>query len=183
MGISKSALSATLIAPVVLFGIVGCAQQPAEKPALENSESSVLPIEMTEQEALEAAQSAYAEYLAMSDLIAQEGGVNPERMEPYVSPELLKDEITGFQVIENNAWHAEGNSFFDNFAMQVKSGSKLTTYLCIDHSRIRLFDKTSTDVTSPSRIDRYPLQVTFALEDGTNFKIESSETWVGENFC
>jgi hypothetical protein len=183
MVIYKRALSASLLAPLVIAGVVGCSTQPREPSKPHSTSASSPVVVITEQEALDAAQKAYGEYLAMSDLIAQEGGVNPERLKPLVSEGLLGAEESGFLEISSNGWHAEGNSRFDRFNLQVWTGTKLTSYLCIDHSDIRLLDINSVDVTNPSRIDRYPLQITFAFEEGHNPIIESSETWTGENYC
>lgn len=183
MVIYTRALSAVLIAPLVIGGLVGCSAQSREISTPQTTNTSSPNILMTEQEALDAAQKTYGEYLAMSDLIAQEGGVNPERLSPLVSQGLLGAEESGFNEISSNRLHAVGNSRFDRFKLQVWTGRELTSYLCIDHSEIRLLDINSEDVTNPSRIDRYPLQITFSFEEGNKPKIESSETWTGENYC
>ena len=57
---------------------------------------SATPIFASEEEALAAAEDAYAAYRGMSDQISAEGGANPERIAPFVTESRLADELRGF---------------------------------------------------------------------------------------
>lgn len=171
-----------LSVPVVALSLTACSVT-STTPAPVNTSSAETPAFATDEEALAAAQAAYAEYLQVSDQIARDGGANPERLSKYVSNSLFDEEIKGFQEIQTSALKAIGNSKFDTLHLQSNDGGSISTYLCIDHSMIRIFDTSGTDVTNPTRSDRIPLVVTFQVLNNDRLIIEKSETWSGENYC
>lgn len=181
MGISKSALSATLIAPVVLFGIVGCAQQSAEEPALKNSESSVLPIEMTEQEALEAAQNVYTEYLNASNLLLQDAAINPEMLKEFLSDDQYAQELLTLSAVRERSQYLAGSVKFDGLHIQEIRSKSFSAYLCLDASGAKIVDQSGNSPLLEAQ--RWPLLVTFSKKSENNFLISGSETWTGTNFC
>src|SRR5690606_24012229 len=91
---SALALAAATVTVAVLLS--GCVQQGPE--VTPPPEPSTTPIFASDEEALAAATEAYEAYLAMSDLIAQEGGVNPERIESVAVRKALADALEGFSV-------------------------------------------------------------------------------------
>ena len=168
--------------PLIAVALAGCsAQQPAPKETA--AAAAQKPLFASDEEALAAAQAAYANYLEVSDQIARDGGANPERLKGLVSDSLYTDEVSGFQQIAQEQSIAVGSSSFDTIHLQGIDSKSLTTYLCIDHSQIHLQNLSGQDVTSPNRVDRYPLVVTFASDGNGSLIIESSESWSGQNFC
>lgn len=168
--------------PLIAIALAGCStQQPTEE--ISTAAAQEQPLFSSDEEALAAAQAAYANYLEVSDQIARDGGANPERLKGLVSKSLYSDELSGFKQLQDAAWFASGRSTFDGVHLQKTSGSEISAYLCIDHSQIRLLDAGGLDVTSPSRVDRYPLVVTFSSSDNGVLTIDSSNTWSGQNFC
>ncbi|MEG0362407.1 MAG: hypothetical protein RR600_01155 [Aurantimicrobium sp.] len=168
--------------PLIAIVLAGCsAQTPAPQETTAATEQK--PLFATDAEALAATEAAYANYLEVSDQIARDGGANPERLKGLVSDALYKDEVIGFQQIAQDQSVAVGASNFDTVHLQGYDAKSVSTYLCIDHSQIHLQNRSGEDVTSPNRVDRYPLVVTFSSEGNGNLKIESSETWSGQNFC
>lgn len=174
--------TALIAVPAIALALAGCsAQEPVAKPSTSSEE--VKPLFATDEEALAAAQAAYANYLQVSDQIARDGGANPERLVGLVSPALLEDEVLGFSQIANSGWHAIGSSSFDSIHLQNRSSNSIDAYLCIDHSEIRLHDSSEKDVTSAERLDRYPLVVTFQAQADGSLILETSDSWSGQNFC
>ena len=168
--------------PLIAIALAGCStQQPAPQPSASTTEEK--PLFSSDEEALAAAQAAYANYLEVSDQIARDGGANPERLKGLVSSDLYKDEEAGFAQLEHSELFAIGTSAFDSVHIQGSGSNSVSTYLCIDHSQIRLHDSKGNDVTSLERVDRYPLVVNFNFDQGGKPTISSSETWSGQNFC
>lgn len=168
--------------PLIAIALAGCsAQQPTPKESAAATEQK--PLFATDEEALAAAQTAYANYLDVSDQIARDGGANPERLKGLVSNSLYIDEEKGFQQIAQEESFAVGKSTFDNVHIQGLDSNSITSYLCIDHSQIHLENLSGQNVTNPNRVDRYPLVVTFASDGKGELIIESSESWSGQNFC
>jgi hypothetical protein len=168
--------------PLIAIALAGCStQQPPTLASATTAEEK--PLFSSDEEALAAAQAAYAHYLEVSDQIARDGGANPERLKGLVSPSLYEDETAGFEQIVTSGLTATGNSTFDTIHLQGLEENKIKTYLCIDHSQIHLLDSSQTDVTSATRVERFPLVVSFISNPRGNLIIESSETWSGKNFC
>jgi len=168
--------------PLIALSLAGCAAVQQEPPVATVAVEEQ-PVFASEEEALAAAQAAYTQYLAVSDQIARDGGANPERLEGLVSKALFIDEQSGFTEISKSGLHAIGSSYVDTLHLQKNGSGKVNTYLCVDRTQIRLFDDSGVDATSTSRIDRYPLEVSFTAKLGGGLLVESSDTWSGQNFC
>ena len=76
-----------------VVALVGCAPEDSPVPP---PTPDVKPLFASDEEALAAAEEAYAAYLAMSDEISHDGGVNPERIAPFVTSERLVTELDSF---------------------------------------------------------------------------------------
>jgi hypothetical protein len=182
MVIYKRALSASLLAPLVIAGVVGCSTQPREELTPQKSDSAPESAVMTEQEALDAAQQAYGEYLAMSDLIAQEGGLNSERLKPFVTDEQYTNETEGLSNYSSSNLHLAGSTSFDSVHIANPDPQNFSVYLCIDNTNARIVDSRDLDVTPLGRVERWPLVVSFSFQSESHL-VSGSETWTGSNFC
>ena len=175
-------VKALILVPLVAVALTSCAAQVTPAPASTEAVTEK-PLFATDEEALAAAQAAYANYLEVSDQIARDGGANPERLKGLVSSDLYLNEVQGFEELANSGFVAKGTSTFDELHVQEISHKYMTAYLCVDHSNINIFDDAGQDVTSSSRIDRYPLVVTFASSSSGALIVNSSDSWSGQNYC
>ena len=182
---SASPLAALTLAAALLLS--GCVPQvPAVVPP---PEQTTEPVFASDEEALAAATDAYTAYLAMSDLIAQEGGANPERIAPFVTEEALSDQVGQFLPYTQRSLHTVGVTKFDRVTLQQSVEAtpgviEVATYVCLDVSDVRIIDKSGTDVTPIERANRLPLEVGFEDQSGTGILLMSrSETWSGSDFC
>ncbi|MEY2698360.1 MAG: hypothetical protein RL720_316 [Actinomycetota bacterium] len=174
-------LKSLIAVPLVALALTGCSSpaqntQPAEINTVEK------PLFASDEEALAAAQTAYAHYLEVSDQIARDGGDNPERLKPMLSAEQYRLEITSFETYVSKEIHSSGQMNFDTLHIAQSGENDVSVYLCLDSSQSRLIDKSGKDVTPSGRIDRWPLLVSFKSLDGSLI-ISGSETWSGTNFC
>jgi outer membrane murein-binding lipoprotein Lpp len=181
--------AALTIASVALVSLLlsGCVPpQPVETPS---PEASVTPIFATDEEALAAATAAYAAYLTVSDQIAADGGANPERLEPFVTPDQFATASSSFAVYVEKGLRSEGASSFDSVSLtQYDESSDVVTidvYLCLDVSQVRAVDSAGTVVTPVDRINRLPLQIGFEAKNSLPIALTlaRSEPWSGVNFC
>ena len=167
--------------PLIAIALAGCsAQQPAPKETAAATDQK--PLFATDEEALAAAQSAYAKYLEVSDQIARDGGANPERLEGMLSGGQYQTEVSSFQNYVSKGIHSTGQMTFDSLHIANSNSQNLSAYLCLDSSQSRVIDAAGNDVTPSSRQDRWPLLVTFESKNGA-LLISGSETWTGTNFC
>jgi hypothetical protein len=167
--------------PLIAIALTGCAaQQPTPQQSSVAEEQK--PLFSSDEEALAAAQAAFANYLEVSDQIARDGGANPERLEPLLGTQQYQLEADSFHGYISKQIHASGQMSFDTIHIASSGNSELSVYLCLDSSESRVLDSGGVDVTPEGRIDRWPLLVNFKSENGA-LKIVGSDTWTGKNFC
>lgn len=161
--------------------LVGCSTTTPEAIPTSSSVEQA-PAFASDEEALAAAQAAYAEYLSVSDQIARDGGSNPERLKPLVSGDQYSQEINSFEAYSSGGLRSVGEMTFDTFHKAGQDQSDISFYLCLDSSQSRVFNELGEDVTPHERVDRWPMYVTFSINK-SKLLVASSETWSGQNFC
>ncbi|GHF03886.1 hypothetical protein [Pseudolysinimonas yzui] len=176
----------TLVGTVALAGVLllaGC-DGGTPIPTLPPTPSAT-PIFASEEEALAAAEQAYEAYREMSDLISGEGGVEPERIAPYVTDDRLTDELRGFQTLREAGLRIAGEATFKVLDLQryeeVAGDAEVVFYACSDLSGSRVLDANGVDVTPVDRVDRLVLEVVVRTVGGSKpLLLESDNSWPGE---
>ena len=180
---------ALLIVLAATLALVGCV--PDDDPIVLDPDPSVSPIFESDEEALAAAEAAYAEYLEISDQVLNDGGKNPERLLAVVSEELYQQAAEGFESMESGGLHGVGLTRYDSavlqsyFADALPGEQIIAIYVCVDLSGLDVVDANGTSVVSPARIERSPYVVGFASVDfdDPSLLVSSDEPWDGEDFC
>jgi hypothetical protein len=167
-------------AAVILMAMTGCVDP--SPPVTPSPTPSATPVFASEEEALAAAEAAYREYLAVSDAILQDGGVNGERIAPLVTPDELEDTLDGFRSFEDLQRRSVGATKFDSMTIARLDDAFLDVYVCLDVGQVRILDQNGADVTVLDRQERLPLQVGFE-RSGRSLLVARSESWTGDNFC
>lgn len=174
----------TALAGVVLSALLmtGCAaQDPTARPTPRPTST---PVFASDDEALAAAEAAYAEYLKVSDAISADGGANPDRIAPFVTPERFADETEVFSELQDEGLTISGATTFDSMSVQQHDHTVIETYVCLDVSTVVVLDHSGVDVTPTDRTNRIPLAVSFEIDLGTGkLPISASNVWDGDNFC
>ncbi|MEO7006317.1 MAG: hypothetical protein ABI275_02620 [Terrimesophilobacter sp.] len=166
----------------------GCA--PQSEPVRPKPSPSASPIFASDDEALAAATKAYAAYLKVSDEITQTGGLHPEKISDFVTPEMLSQSLSQYVPYRERGLSSDGVSTFDAVSLQQVSnrrdgGADVDLYLCLDISGVKILDSAGADVTVTNRPDRLPLEVTLSSVgvDKKRLLVARSETWPGTSFC
>jgi hypothetical protein len=174
------------IALVLLLG--GCVPAPpAETPA---PTPGPTPVFASEEEALAAAEEAYAAYLAVSDAIAQDGGRDPERLAPHVTPGWLEKEVEVFELFAASGRRLVGETQLRSSHLQQISDDgrlpgQLVAYFCTDFASTRIVDSSGADVTPTDREAIVTLEVSFVIEsqDSARLLVDGSAPWVESSLC
>ena len=177
---------ALLIGALVSLSLVACV--PDDAPIRPDPSPTAQPIFASDEEALAAAEEAYAAYVELSDQILADGGADPERISAYVSESIRQEVLDGFALYSDNSWHTSGQSTFDNVQLQqhVSDGpdtASVVFYVCADVSLVRILDASGADVTPASRPDRVPLEVEIEFTSVENALVGKSDLWSGDDFC
>jgi len=135
----------------------------------------------SDEEALAAAEEAYAAYIAMVDTIMGDGGKDPERLMPLASQELYEREAEGFANVAAKGIHATGKRTFV-MSLQRFSDSEIVAYVCDDISQVDLIDSEGNSTVLPGRLSTYEFEVTVALADRHSV-VQSKTLWKGDSTC
>jgi hypothetical protein len=179
-------LKPLIAVPLIAIALAGCTtQQPEPQASVTRAEEQ--PLFATDDEALAAAQVAYAHYLEVSDQIARDGGANPERLKGLVSAELYSEQVTAYSDLQSSGLFAGGSTAMDHFRIQdigtLELGKNMAAYVCLDVSNNPVLDSLGNNVTPEARESRIPLLIGFASNNNRGLIIETSEVWSGTNFC
>jgi hypothetical protein len=136
----------------------------------------------SDEEALAAAEEAYAAYLAMSDEISHDGGVNPERIAPFVTPERLTVELNSFARQREREVRTAGNTSGELLGLQQFDDHEVVFYVCWDASNVTVLDGGGADITPVDRDDRLVLEVVMEAVD-EELLLGSDEAWSGDLSC
>lgn len=169
-------VTAALALMLLLSGCVPT--PPAETPV---ASPSPTPVFASEEEALAAAEEAYAAYLAVSNQVFAEGGANPERLNSVATGDFLADEMAGFERVRASGWRSTGLTAYRDVVLQSYAPGSSTgvvgIYVCEDVSGVDVLDASGVSVVSPSRPDTTTMQVIFDLGDSNTLLISSREAW------
>jgi hypothetical protein len=170
------------LAITVALAVTGCVATPGgTKPT---PSPSATPLFQSDEEALAAAEEAYAAYLRVSDQILMDGGKKPERLLEVATEEVLANEESGYEKAKAMGLRSTGGSSFDQMRFQSVDDRSLSVYLCKDVSRVDILDVNGQSVVPSNRPDRYPLAVEFQSVHGRpNIVVSNVSDWEGENFC
>jgi len=167
------------------FVLSGCTtEDPAPVPASDTS--PVAPVFASDEEALAAAEEAYAAYQKTSDAILGDGGKEPDRLLEFATKKQYEIELEGYKQIGIDGFHGVGRSRFDTASLEKfdASGGQpvVSVYLCVDISELDVRDRHDKSVVDKDRVDRSPVEVTFDY-DGGALLVSSRSAWSGANFC
>jgi hypothetical protein len=178
------ALAATGLALV----LVGCAGAAAPTPTPSSGETPA-PIFVSDEQALEAATVAYEAYRAKSAEIASDGGVNGERIQPFVSETFLATVLDEYSALQSEGLRLVGTTSIDTISLASSSAhdriATVSIYLCRDVSQARAVNSAGKDVTPVNRDDRVPLQafLVSGMDDPADLVVDGVEQWTGSDFC
>jgi len=170
---------------VGMLALTGCVEGD-RIPTLPPTPTST-PIFASDEEALAAAEDAYAAYNEVSALIAMDGGADPERIAPFVTEEQLTDELEGSDFYQRNGIHASSGGVVTSTVLQqyIESDgqAEVVVYVCLDVSGARILDASGADVTPVDRAPVIALEVVLTGDDPTSLLIADSQQWSSTDFC
>ena len=157
-------------AAVILMAMTGCVDP--SPPVTSSPTPSPTPVYASEEEALAAAEAAYAAYTEMSDQIFHDGGKDADRLAGVSTGDLLKVELEGFRQVAQLGYRSTGQTTFSALELQqlapTESGEGyVTVYLCEDVSATDVLDASGASVVSNDRPPRTRFEVSFDYVGGT----------------
>ena len=180
---------ALLTGLLVILTLVACV--PDDEPVRPDPSPTASPIFASDEEALAAAEAAFAAYLQVVDAISADGGMQPERLKEVASNAVFEYELTGFESYQEQGRRTTGVTSFDTVSLQSADSSGLSVsgtvviYACEDYSDIDVVDSAGNSVVAVDRKTRWPVVVSFDLapESESQLIVGSLDDWTGEDFC
>ena len=170
---------------VGMLALTGCVDGD-RLPTLPPTPTST-PIFASEEEALAAAEAAYAAYNEVSALVTSEGGIAPERLAPFVTEAQLQDELETATLYREQGIHTEGRASLIRTELQQFSESgdvvDVVIYACLDIEAVRVIDASGTDVTPVDRAALVALEIAFEGREPGPLLLASSDLWSDSSFC
>lgn len=166
-----------LVAAGALSGCVGQGPQRTTTP-----KPSATPLYPSEKEALAAAKVAYANYVEVSNQVAQGGWTDLTPLETVMTGDALSAaRKTGIK-FRSDGLRMTGDLSGDITRIQNVTSSSITAYACLDVSQTKFLDASGTDQTSLGRAPVAPLEVRFT-RGASGLILERSDSWSGNSFC
>ena len=180
-----SAVCLIVVCPLI-FALAGC---EAKTPRISSSPKPSVKtnVAVTDDEAARLVESAYADYLSVSDQIYSEGGTNANRIDEVARGDAAEEFKSAASDLSAKQFRTLGTTTADSIQIQTidsHSGgvSSITAYLCSDVSTVDVVDVDGASMVSPDRNARTPYQIVVEIQDSKAL-ISSRVVWVGDNFC
>lgn len=172
-----SNLAPLTIGVLLLASLSGCA--PSGTPESPEPTGTFVAPYATDEEALAAAEEAYAEYTRVMGEVLHESGANASRLESVAVGTFLDASVEDLENFAKQGGRATGQVANSGFELQRYSpnGSTsevITVYLCADVSELELLDADGNSLVTENRPDQSRLQATF------DFSVERQVLLVSE---
>ena len=161
---SKFRPAAVALVLVAALAATGCAPKPA---APHTPAPTSTPLFASDEEALAAAEEAYAAYLSVTDAIFEGGAEDLSSLESVATGTQLDADTAGFEEVFANGFRSTGSTTFRDVRLQRSAADNqdvqqvVVVYLCEDVSRVDVFDSTGASVVQANRPDTTQYEVTF----------------------
>lgn len=168
------------------LGLSSCTEDDGP-PSAPGPLPSSTPVFASEEEALAAAEAAYARYVEVSNNVGANGWVDVEPLSTVLRSTALEDALETVADYRVRRLKQVGDVRFDSMTLQSFRGAtagkvEVSVYLCIDVADVDLVDAEGDSVIAPDRPDRQPVEVVIDDIEG-DLKISRSESWSGSSFC
>ena len=139
------------------------------------------PLFASDEEALAAAEAAYAEYLAVSNKILENGGEGEEELRPLVSAEVFGDEAAGFGYRrENGLVSVGGTQLVETELQQVIPGGPATevvAFFCLSYESVDVVGPDGESVVPDDRAPFATYEGAIEFTSNSNWVLKSNDFW------
>jgi hypothetical protein len=180
------------LAIAAALALTACVATPGDtKPT---PTPSATPLFSSDEEALAAAEEAYAAYQETEDEILASGGASGDRIENFAVREALDAARTGFAEYQTKGYRSIGMITFDSMTLQQYDKESRTTtdvvtaYICLDFSNQDVIDANGQSIVVSNRSVRQTFQVSFDVDavppnPKPRLLLASRDPWDGDGVC
>jgi len=183
--VTSPRLPLVLLLAASAFALTGCSPEAAVPSAPPSAEAE--PLFASDEEALAAAEAAYAEYLSLTNKILQDGGQGGDAIEPLVSEAVLSDEVEGFDYWQSNGWRSVGGTELVSAILQqvsqLQSGAEVVAFMCLSYESVDVIDSAGESQVPSDRPPLATYEAVLVFEDPDSWTLERNEFWETPDSC
>ena len=173
---------------VLLATLSGCGTDtPVEIPTQQPTST---PIFASDEEALAAAQEAYAAYLSVSDEVFRQGGGAQESLNQVAIGSALAGALSDAAEFKDSSIHATGETELDAFTLQsysravVPDETVVAAYACENIENVGLVDREGNSLVKEGRPNLQEFQVVLTFSSERNrLLLSERDPWGGGGVC
>ena len=173
---------AAAVLALALSGCVGAPPAPTPSPS-----TPAEPIFASDEEALAAAEEAYARFLLTSTAVTNDGGADAERLDAVATGLVLDDERSAAKRFREQGLRTVGVVDFRvedvQSVMADSGGASIALYVCDDLRGLDLLDADGNSLVVDGRVVDVPYTVAVEGADADSLKVSEKELWTRDNFC
>ncbi|PPL14513.1 hypothetical protein [Microterricola pindariensis] len=148
------------------------------------------PLFATDEEALAAAEEAYAAYLAASDAITAQGDGNLDGIKSLVTPRYFAEISPAFERLVQKGFRTSGGAEFDSLSLlrhdiRADGTVLIQVYVCQDITEVSVVSGSGELEPILDRQNRLPLVISVVADPEApgDLLVDRSEVWGGRDFC
>jgi hypothetical protein len=176
----RTILRPAAAAVVLVAALSATACTPPPEPPRTPAPSST-PLFASDEEALAAAEAAYAAYVEVTDNIFHDGASDLTELETVAVGRQLINDRSGFEEIAEEGYRSVGNTQFSQTELQQYSPNRgkavVVVYLCEDVSDVDVFDPAGNSIVQEDRPDRVKYEVTFDAGNSASLLVSDRVPW------
>lgn len=185
MRVTSPRLPLALLLAASAFALTGCSPEAAVPSAPPSAEAE--PLFASDEEALAAAEAAYAEYLAVTDSVYGAGG-DVEKLREVATGEVLEEDFERAEDFNEKGLRTQGGTKLLDFDIQqhVKGDASTTEvvgYGCVDTKTLTVVDSDGTDIGDPRREPTATYELTFTANEDGDLLLFRSTFWTAGPEC
>jgi hypothetical protein len=168
-------------AGLALTAVAGCtpvAVDPPEPTTSATPEAEATALWSDDDEALDLAVAAYEAYLTMAGEIAADGGADPERIEPFVTPDRYAVELDGYAQLAADGQRIVGRTSVSGAELRDRDDDRVEFIACWDRSESRVIYRDGSSTSGGIA----PGIVT-VVRVGDALRLDSREPWDDSSRC
>lgn len=186
MRVTSPRLPLALLLAASAFALTGCSPEAAVPSAPPSAEAE--PLFASDEEALAAAEAAFARYLDVAFDVFSAGGESPERLEEVAVGDALQADLDRASQYAEQGLRQTGDpviiqSELQQYIPDASDQDEVIIYSCLDGTSIELLGADGESRSDPNRSKTITVENRFVADESGVLLLADSEVWADGDSC